>query len=683
MSDPVYSMFLKMASSDIMFEAYSIMPGPPHNPSTPQLAPNAAITSHLPHKRSNDSGQPPAKRPCIPFTVGSATGVAIGIGVAATTPAMMDQNHHIATPTVSRGQVPNYSSTTVTAPAMREENYQITSPAVSAGHVPNGSGKISTAPATTEQSHCIVYTAVSAGRVPSSCGRLAVAPTAKNQSPPIGSTAAVPAGRAPNGGDSSVAAVAMKKIVVYTTESVGNFINGSANSARTPVTQKENTAPTIRCAAVKSPAPNSLSAALSASGKAPTPRGVAPPRNAAPTLKTFPPSGTAGGKALVETPIKRESVVHTSGMRPEMNVGSNKAAISINRGLQYNYTPCTSEEMEKAMEPLRPVVTVSDAWMLEAFPSMQSRPPAHFRGERSDTIRSAARATNNIAPFSAPDPGFYSSTSQIANGPINSAPSLPEGVNTAPYDSICQAVNGTTNTTPSPPVAIDTAFIGSISRIAKAASNSAPFIPPARAAATTLRHQQADAASQTPHSLETGFTPIVTRPHTANAANNTPPPPPDPAASAITTPLTVDAAANTTSPPTCTSATISTQTPTLQTSNAATNTAAVTIIEIEGHVYNVPTDPVQFFHVMRREILASYRALMDKSGTLRDFHMVWSSAKKRAPEEMEGGELEEVIVMGERKVVKRRRVEVGTGNEKCGGGVSGSGRDEDFCAPKD
>lgn len=649
MSDPVYSMFLRMVSSEIKFKEPTVLPASQCDNSTPQPARKHATTNHLALKHPSPSGEPPAKKPRIESTVGPAAGVHIGIGTSAATPTMMEQKQQLSFLAVPTGGVPGNGAGSIMPPAMKE------------------------------QSHSIVYRPRPTGRVPDNCGKLSLAPDTKLQSAPMPSTAVL-SGRAPNGSGSSVPALgvrtqsSMTPTIVYTAVPDGRFINGTTNPGRTPVTKKENKAPNIRSPAINASVTKNRFAARSIDGKVPTPGGVAPFRNAAFTPKMLVPSVNAGGKAPIETPVIRESVVQTSDIPPEINLGSKETPIVISPGRGYKYTPCTSEEMEKARESLRPVINGRDDWMLESPPSMQSRHLDRTIGERCNTKHSVARAMKNVAAFTATD--------------------------TPPYPSIHPTPNIATNNAPTAPMAIDTAFIGSISRIAKAASNSVPSLPTVQTAPPARSYLKADAATQTSLSPETGSSAIVTRRLTANAANNTSPPPPDPPANSIKIPLMVDTATNTTPPPTCitvaigiqshppqtsdaatnttspaTHTTASTVTQTLisQTSNAATNTTAFTTIEIEGHVYNVPVDPVEYFHAMRREVLASYRALMDKSGTLRDFHLVWSNARKRRAEEEEVEELDE-------RAVKRWRIEFGTGNGK---GMEGGGGDEDFCAPKD
>lgn len=117
------------------------------------------------------------------------------------------------------------------------------------------------------------------------------------------------------------------------------------------------------------------------------------------------------------------------------------------------------------------------------------------------------------------------------------------------------------------------------------------------------------------------------------------------------------------------------------TADAATNTApllslaGVTTIMIDGHVLEAPTDPVACFHAVRQQVIASYRAVVARSGTERDLAVAMGTGvlgegpgeaavyvrqkRKRAPEGP-GGE--------ESRHAKRWRVQVGDGED--GGNIA-------------
>ncbi|KAH0603062.1 uncharacterized protein H6S33_008066 [Morchella sextelata] len=114
--------------------------------------------------------------------------------------------------------------------------------------------------------------------------------------------------------------------------------------------------------------------------------------------------------------------------------------------------------------------------------------------------------------------------------------------------------------------------------------------------------------------------------------------------------------------------------------NAATNTstlspAGFTAIVIDGHIFEVPADPVECFHTVRQQVIASYRAVVARSGTDRDLAVAMGTgaaeggggvgaAGKRAAEGCEGEE---------GRPVKRWRVQVGDGGSGGNAAEDGDG----------
>ncbi|KAH0603067.1 uncharacterized protein H6S33_008071 [Morchella sextelata] len=557
MSDPLYSMFIRMVSSEDRFEALRPVPGPPCDTTTLHPAAKVTTPNPLPIEIFSDSDEPLEKKPRITSTA------------------------------VPAGSVLDGSDKAATAPATKQQKPRVVSTALPMGQVLGGGDKSAVATATRKQMPFIVYTPVTAGIVPSGNGKSATATTRRIQMPPI----------------------------VYTPGPGGMVPSGSNKSATATTTGiwKPHIAPTAPPAGLVPTGSSKLvtAAAAGIQSKTPTPRPTAGNTAAARRQGTLPASRNPHSTAFIEAPVKPQSVLGTFVIPPVIHMSGNKTPTSTTAAEEDSLPPLSEEDREWANQIL--------------------------------ALEDSARRNHLSDKFPDWDLG------------------LPESIQPA-YGSLYP---GECSHTKQSEVSISTNIAGS-TRV-----DIAPF----------GRHRTADSTTQTPPSPGKGPTvptrAVIARHNMANATTKTSLQPPDPIATTTATRPMTDAATNTSSPSIRTTATIGIQTLIPRTSNAATNTAAFTTIDIEGHAFNVPVDPVEYFHVMRREILASFRALMEQKGTLRDFHMVWSSARKRAAEEIEaedGGDLD----VEEGRVVKRWRVENGLGK-----GVDKADGDEDCCSPKD
>ncbi|KAI5839692.1 hypothetical protein DFP73DRAFT_587383 [Morchella snyderi] len=226
------------------------------------------------------------------------------------------------------------------------------------------------------------------------------------------------------------------------------------------------------------------------------------------------------------------------------------------------------------------------------------------------------------------------------------------GVDTDLYSSIRQAAGNNIKKTPTPPTCLTT--------------------PP------IARFRQVEAEAPTLPSLNRHPTSaVIGRRDIANVTTNTSLPPLELTAATTGKRPTADAAMNTSSPPIVSTVTIAIQTTEPQTSNAATETPAYKTIYIDGYAFNVPGELVEYFHVMSPKIVVPDPLPLDRTGTLGDFHVVWSCARKRAAGEMEEGGARDLEVE-EGRVVKRWKVDIGNGKA-----VDRGDGDEDFYAPKD
>lgn len=459
----------------------------------------------------------------------------------------------------------------------------------------------------------ITSTAVPAGPVLDGSDKSATAPATKQQKPRVVSTA-LPMRQVLGGGDKSAVATATRKQMPFI--------------VYTPVTAGIVASGSSRLA---------TAAAAGIQSKTPTPRSTAGNTAAARRQGTLPASRDPHSTAFIEAPVKPQSVLGTFVIPPVIHMSGNKTPTSTTAAEEDSLPPLSEEDREWANQIFALEDSARRNHLSDKFPDWdlglpESIQPAYgslYPGDCSHTKQSEVSTSTNIAGSTRVDIGFYSPIRQTTNTATNKIPSPPMGSSVAPF-ARHRTADSTTQTPPSP--------------------GKSPTVP---TRAVIARHNMANATTKT--SLQ----------------------PPDPIATTTATRPMTDAATNTSSPSIRTTATIGIQTLIPRTSNAATNTAAFTTIDIEGDAFNVPVDPVEYFHVMRREILASFRALMEQKGTLRDFHIVWSSARKRAAEEIEaedGGDLD----VEEGRVVKRWRVENGLGK-----GVDKADGDEDCCSPKD
>ncbi|KAI5839694.1 hypothetical protein DFP73DRAFT_613519 [Morchella snyderi] len=128
--------------------------------------------------------------------------------------------------------------------------------------------------------------------------------------------------------------------------------------------------------------------------------------------------------------------------------------------------------------------------------------------------------------------------------------------------------------------------------------------------------------------------------------------------------------------------------------------ADFTSIFIDGYVFDVPANPVECYHKVRQEVIASYRAVVARRGTERDMALVVGSGtetrvgkthgwvngrgvggrggRKRQAQGGKGGDLEEGKRLKKRRTRVEKRVKEGVAGEidAAEGRCKGKGREE-------